>query len=627
MGRRPKAYKYAEFGLSSVEDVAAVKRRIHACRKFGQDKFGADAKSLLDYYEGNQYDTTPGNNLGEGDHRIVVNKVLPNIELKVDTVAFAKPEFILTPRNQAGDERKQIAKSALEYYFETGNYMDELRAALRDSKIVRYGAVRITWAFETDEIVMQDGRQRVDGDAPLDPMAVAELASEGIDAASLPTVSSDLVIEDAPRIERIRPTDLLFDPASDWDLDRARFICYREVQPLEDVQANPRFDPAVTGKLKGNSFYDESLLDEQVTRQSEEDRPDDIKSVTLWHYFERRRRLHCVYADEDMENPVLVERFPWKFKGYPFAIIISHVIPDKTPGECLSDVDLVRPLQDSLNHTRSLQQGHVEQFTAKYQCKQGVMTAHSRRQMKSSRRGTVVEHNGMSDNAIAPLQVPPIPQDVYSLEASSTRDMDYLTGVSDYQRNMMPQGGRRTATEVAALQQTGSGRVDSDVIKFSKFVAQATKKVLGLLQQFHDHVQMIPVYDNVTNAATWTAFTREQIAGEYDLSVEIGSTEAKNQEAEKQNLLFALQTLTPYLQVVDPMTGQPLINPAPLLRKVFETFGIKNAAEIIGPPMQQQPAPMAAPPAPGMPMDPAAGGGMDPMAALAAQMGGGGMPF
>lgn len=602
MGRRP-SNPYASVGLSK-EDIPAIWRRINAAAKHHERVFN-DAEKLVQYYAGKQFEMpTP-----DGDHAVVVNRVLPNLELKRDAIGFTTPEFIMKAASTMDEEAAKVGKAALVHFWETEETQRELKRALHDALICRFGVVQIGWTFETEDgVCLSDDRLGTEGDA-IDPATMAEMVSEGKDPLS--QIPRDRVLKDAPSVKRIRPGDFMIEPGADYDVEQARYVVWRETMPLDEVKADPRYSG--TDALKGDELYQDYLLDDRTRDLKPEERPDDCKCVTLYHYYERKRRIHCVYAKDNEQQPLLTERFPWDYDGYPFAVIVAHEIPDQSPAECKSDLDLIKPLQDATNVTRSVALNHIEQFTAKFQTRAGSLTPAARRQLKSTRRGTIVEHTGIGDQAIFPLPVPQIPSDIYAVEQRSQSDIDYVLGVSDYMRNTVAEG-RRTATEVAAIQQSGSARVDSSVIHFSRFAEQVAEKVLALLQQFAYHTITLPIFDEATNVQAFVGMNVDTIRGQYRVKVEVGSTQAQNEESEKQNMIFLLQTLTPYAQLIDPMTGAPAINLIPLIRKIISRFGLKGAAnEIISPP-QPPPVMTQAPPFPALT-------GQDPQAQLAALFG------
>jgi hypothetical protein len=104
----------------------------------------------------------------------------------------------------------------------------------------------------------------------------------------------------------------------------------------------------------------------------------------------------------------------------------------------------------------------------------------------------------------------------------------------------------------------------------------------------------------------WRDYTKEDIRGEYEFQVFVGSTEIKDQKGQVEEIGYALQTLTPFAQMMNPQTGQPVIDVTELLRQFLKALPeIRNVDAIVGPSSPQ----------PGMPpqMLPPGMEGMDPM--------------
>ncbi len=592
----------------SASDVGAIICCIDAAKNQDcNEKYVKKAEELRDYYKGEQLKNA---NPTAHEDFVVVNRLLPNIEIKSDTIAFRTPDFILKPRTLESISRVNLAKSLLEYYWETSGAQEEAKKAWSDMKVIRLCVLRVGWNFQTPEITLVDERRMTFSDQQSGDIE-AELDQVSKDGKVMVIPDED-VVYDQPQVWRINPVDFFIDPACDWQIEKARFLVWRERTILKDVLDNPAYENAE--KIAEKKYSDD--LEQQVKKTSDKDYetevPDELYEVKLLHYYEKARRIHIVFDEDDMETVLLAQNWPWPFNSYPFVCETAHAINDISPKECPSDVDLARPLQDSLNICRTRQLTHISQNNAKFQSKKGVIDPHARRQLESNVPNTVVEHNGLDTQSIAILPMPNQNPEIYRLEDSALRDIDYQLGVSDFQRNVIPQG-RRTATEVSAIQSTGSSRVDRDLRSFESLCARVASLYLALIQKYASHAVTLKVYDESTGVATFVEMSRQQIAGKFDVSVEVSSTMPLNKEVESQRAVQLLQVLTPYAQMVDPITQQPVINLVPLMKKIIELSGISNAAEIVQPP---QPQPM-----PGM-MQPGIGQQQDPMAMLAGAMGG-----
>lgn len=606
-------------GLSK-EDVHSILCCIDAAKNQPcNEEYAKKAEELRDYYKGEQLKNA---NPNAHEDFVVVNRLLPNIEIKSDTIAFRTPDFILKPRTLESKERVKLAKALLEYYWETSNTQEEAKKAWADMKIIRLCVIRVGWNYQTRDISLQDDRRMTISDSQSGDLEqeLEQVSSEG----ALDYIPDEEVIVDQPQAWRINPADFFIDPNCDWQTEKARFIVWRERTILKDVLDNPSYEN--TEKLAGKKYSEDLERRVKATGSGKRDSeyeievPEELYPINLLHYYEKARRLHIVFTEDEFDEPLLAQEWPWPFNEYPFVVETAHPINDVSPKECPGDVDLAKPLQDSLNITRTRQLTHISQASAKYQSKKGVVDPHARRQLESSVPFTLVEHNGMDIQSIGLLQTPTLNPEIYRLEDSALRDIDYQLGVSDFQRNVIPQG-RRTATEVSAIQSTGSSRVDRDLRSFESLCARVARLFLALIQKYASHAVTLEVYDPSNGASQLVEMSNEQIKGRFDVSVEVSSTMPLNKEVESQRAVQLLQVLTPYAQMPDPMTGQPVVNLVPLLKKIIELSGISNAAEIVQPPQMPPQDPMAA-------MMQGGGGdpmaqGQDPMAMLSELMGGG----
>jgi len=105
----------------------------------------------------------------------------------------------------------------------------------------------------------------------------------------------------------------------------------------------------------------------------------------------------------------------------------------------------------------------------------------------------------------------------------------------------------------------------------------------------------------------WVQYDADQIQGDYDFSVEAGSTQPQNESTKRQAALQLMDTMSPYIgTVVDPRKMAEYV--------LREAFGVQNPSEfLIDPnlllqsginPVTGQPLP----PPPGMEGEPPKGG-------------------
>jgi hypothetical protein len=172
---------------------------------------------------------------------------------------------------------------------------------------------------------------------------------------------------------------------------------------------------------------------------------------------------------------------------------------------------------------------------------------------------------------------------------------------------------RRTATEASIIADAGNARAADKLATVELAIAQIGRRVIQLMQQFMTGEQMAQVADK--GASLFVPYARDDITGEYDFSVEAGSTQPINDTIRKQQAVSLLNAMAPLVGTV--------IDPAALAKHVLSAgFGIKDPEKFM---MQQQPqqpgGPEGAPPGagpeagqmpPGMPITPQPEGAFSP---------------
>ena len=146
--------------------------------------------------------------------------------------------------------------------------------------------------------------------------------------------------------------------------------------------------------------------------------------------------------------------------------------------------------------------------------------------------------------------------------------------------------------------------------KIELFIGYVARKIIQLMQQYMTQEQMVRITGK-NDQKFYVAYTRDDILGEYDYSVEGGSTQPMSETARRQQAISLMNAIGPLVGVV--------IDPTELARHVLqEGFGVQNPDKFL---VQQQPAapqgapagaPPPGPPPPGGMPPPAMGGGMGP---------------
>ena len=112
-------------------------------------------------------------------------------------------------------------------------------------------------------------------------------------------------------------------------------------------------------------------------------------------------------------------------------------------------------------------------------------------------------------------------------------------------------------------------------------IGLVARRVVQLMQQYMTGEQMAQV-SAAGGERLFVPYSRDDIVGEYDFSVEGGSTQPMNETIRKQQAVSLMNAVAPLVGIV--------IDPAALAKYVLQTgFGIKNPEKFIMQPQEQTP--------------------------------------
>jgi len=538
----------------------------------------------------------------EDYHNIVINLTRYIIRTKVAALAFSPAEIIVKPEDPQGEMNQEIAERATGYEYRKSAAHREAKRALFDKTLLNLGVVKTGWEFETDSEYLDEGRLPVAGETP-DPEEVTRVIMSG---EELPEpVAAAKVRKDQFYARRIDPTQFRISPEADRVLERAEYCGYIECVPLDELKKDDRYKN--TNGLKGSTKNLIGYMEKNTEKsQLDNEAPSDVRRVELWHYYERKRRLHVIFCDEH-DRPLLTEEWPWEWDEYPFQLLHGPGLESEFYGD--PEVLDWEQMQQEINAAASQLATVRAQDPVAYVATKGLLDNSNRKKLESTQVNRVVEVQG-DPRGIAVLQHTSISPDSYNAAASAQKWMQMLSGVDQYALGEAP-SKRLTTTEVQAIQGAGGAIKEDEAQDFEDFCGRIAFDCLRWLQQFATRTRTLPIYDpnDPEKIKGWASYDAEKIKGAYDLSVYVGSTQIQNKEGKMKEFGFLLQSLQPFAS---------LVNIPELLKQYLANFpDLKNVAAIVTPPPPPmapggQPGPGPLPPEPGPAGGPGGEGGSLP---------------
>jgi hypothetical protein len=591
---------YSTDAKLTPSEVKVCKRRMDVAEKYYENVFRPWYDECQKLLNGEHY-------VDNEDHQVVINIYPHVVETQTHAVTFNHPEHIIQAEDPIGQQNVEMAEKVVKYDYRKSHAHREARRAFKESRMYNFGVVMDGWAFETDEACYYDERLPVEGEMP-DPDEVLEAVASG--KPPPPPIPKAKVRRDEVYVRRIDPCSWRVSPESTWVIDDMQYCGYVEYCEVSEVKANPRYKN--TRQLKGSTKNLEGYFDQKKDSQGKDiPVPDDLKRVKLIHYYEKRRKLHLVFCDEH-DQALCVQKWSWQHDRYPFRLVFTE--PGEAQFYVIPPMLQIKHMQQELNHFHTMLAIHIRRFNRHYVARAGAFTEANKKKLKSGVDGTIVETQDNPSGALVPVIDAQISPDVYNYEQKVMSYLSLLSGIDQYEMGRAPTK-RMTQEEVGQVAGAGGARAKRAAAAFEELCAGIAEDIISWNQQFAVRARKLPVVQG-DQIVDWQNWTMDEIQGEFAFEVYVGSTEIKNKQGQVEQLGFLLQALQPYVQMVDPATGQPELNMKPMFRQLLALIPeLKDVTAIVGP---DQPAPVS-PAGPGA--LPGGGGDQSAMAMLAAQGG------
>ena len=550
---------------SNSDKLSQYRQKIDLSQKWlQQENYGQLWQRLINLYRGRHY-----RGAGAGD-RLLVNMAFSTINTLAPAISIGRPKISVNPRRPEDDDKAIVTESIVNYWWQHYGCQPEFQRATKDYLIIGHGWVKTGYRFVEE--------------AKLDK--IEDTADEAASKENPPTgdVESTFIIrEDRPFLERVDPFNMFVDPYA-TDMNDLRWIAQRSRRTLKDVKNDERYDysarqnvgPAVT--LKYGDYTASVNYDSQADSQD--------AMCNIYEFYNVDTGEMCIFSDSGDKFLVKPVKMPYVF-GHPFIMLRNYEIPGFFYP--MGELEAIEPLQYELNETRTQMMNHRKRFSRKYLFSESAFDDAGRQALASDDDNVLVPVKGNENlqNVVAAMPAYINPPEFYRMTESIEADIDRVSGVSEYQRGSIPET-TRTAREASIIAEAGNARVSEKLVNIENYIAQCAANLIMLGQQFLTGEQTVRIIGS-ENTPAWLTYDKDYIAGEFDFSVEAGSTAPRNEAFRRDMALQVVSAMQPFAQA-------GLVDMSKLANYVLTVgFGIKNAESFLTPPP---------PPAPEMPEEP-----------------------
>ena len=566
-----------------AEQHSITLQKITAAARW-RDDMGYDQlwRRMVDLYRGKHWPNTTVSN----EDLIAVNLAFSTVNVIAPAVSVNHPKIVVTPNQPEDEDRAAFVEAVVNHLWRHHDFRKPFRRSVKDFLIFGHGWLKVGWNFVEQERTLSDTERdemfidavgETDLFAMENPVMAGDLPTDEQMAASIPDTAM-MVVEDQPFIERVSPYDIYIDPEATC-LEDAQWICQRIVRPLEEAKKDKRYKASARKNLGADSVLN-PMFTPSDREQQDQYLQDIVDRTVIFEFYDIVNNKMSVLAQNGEE--FLVDPIPMPYAyGQPFVMLRNYDVPDYFYP--MGDLEAIESLQEELDKTRSQLVNARKRYARKYLFHERSFGPEGREALEADEDGRlvpVVDENKSLNEVVIPMPQTPLSPEIYNYSAIIEQDINTVSGVSEYARGSMPEI-RRTATEASIIADAQNARAADKLAIIEIGIGHLARRVIQLMQQFMTGEQMAQVADR-GGENLFVPFERDDIIGEYDFSVEGGSTQPMNETIRKQQAVSLMNAVAPLVGVV--------IDPAALAKYVLQTgFGVKNPDKFLIQQGQQTP--------------------------------------
>jgi hypothetical protein len=565
------------YGKKKKEAHKVKLRRIDEAQKLLKDnKWLEKWNNFIKLYS-NQY---PYPELGDYDDKVAPNMAFSTVNVIVPSIAVHSPKIVVSAKREEDAETADVVEAVVNHQWKQHKVQEEIADAIKDFCIIGHGWLKVVWDTKTEQKDLSVEEWQMSAQQAIMERQQA-VEQSGLSEDEFPTIEEvlealprkvEVVTKDAPKVRRISPFDMVVDPDAN-SMNELRWIAQRSLVPLETARKKEEWKSSVRRKLKAAVLSD-ARKDVDVYG-GEKTETKDAAFVVVWEYYDLLDETVCVMAEgtddyllEPTESP-----FPW---GHPYVFVENYKVPERFYP--VGDVEPIYGLQIELAMTRTQMINDRKRGRRMHLYRSAAIGPDGVDKLTSGKDNVlidVLEDRPFTDvfQSITPVG---LTADWYAQSDAIQRDIDIVSGISEYARGAMPEI-RRTATEAGLIQDNANARSADKLYKVEQAMARVAEHMIVLSQMFMDSEDVARVVDDEL-VVSWVPYDREALKGDFVFEVEAGSSQPQNETFRRQSALQMMDAMGPFLQM-------GVVNPAMIAEHVLRNgFGVRNAEEFLAAP-------------------------------------------
>lgn len=516
----------------------------------------------------------------------VANLILPHINIILASVIARDPKLMCVPLSggEQAEINAELADGVVAYFWKRARATRELRDATADSVKLGSGFLKVAWNHIEEEFELDDMEREV---RALELEEADVLLSqfddeyEDLDFASIRRSiphSEMRVIRSEPFVEYVSPYDI-FVPVNARRMEDVRWVVQRLSLPLDEVLSNPEFDVSEEDVVRdGTTVNRGDEYQAEWRRQTENAHSSTgstlaLDTATIWEFYDMRTRKMTVFQ-MDAADPLWSSDVPWGHRYPPFV----HVRNYTSTGNDFwgfGDIENVASLQDMFNEFLFEQMENARRSGQKYLVRSSVVSDELREALESSDSDVVAPVQIPVGEPLGDVIVPVFRQalagDIYAAKMELEQKIQQVLGINEFQAGGLG-ADRMSATAAAVVDGVATLRAQDKIASVEESAGQIGNLILLLCQEYLDAPTAIRLAN--VEGATWEQVSKDDLYGEFMVSVEGGSTRSINPATQEQQGIRTLSEVVPIL-------AQLGYDPEPALRSAMRDLGYDPAIMLV----------------------------------------------
>lgn len=355
------------------------------------------------------------------------------------------------------------------------------------------------------------------------------------------------IVKNQPKYEVCNNANIIIDPTCEGNIEEANFIIHEYDTNIAELKAEEYYKDPETGEVSGvyknlslikykdgELAYDEHKSDAYNQFKFTDKARKKLTAYEYWGYWDIHGDDTLVPIVATWVGDVLIrlEENPFPHKRLPFSIATYMPVKKEVMGE--PDAELIRENQESIGKmTRAAHDITSEQAVGQEFIDETLFPSISVKQ-QYEKGNTVYYRAGMSPkNSIYKKDIAPVPPSVFNMIQWQQADAESLTGTKAFNSGVSGEALGNSVGGIRSALDATSQRELSILRRLSELFKDMARLTIAMNQAYLSEEEVV----RVTNEE-FVTIRRDDLAGEFDLKIDVSTPEKDEDTANKLNMLL-----------------------------------------------------------------------------------------